>query len=462
MRSSHKSALRLLALCACMSIIFTAAAPAYGHNEEILHRFGGVKNGDDGAQPQSGLIADGAGNLYGTTELGGTGTCWSDSAIVGCGTVFELIPPATRRGPWTQTILYSFQPRPDGNWPIGGLVFDRSGNLYGTTIQGGSGRCEVNGPIVGCGTIFELMPPSSPGGDWTEVVLYSFGTNGNGDGAGPQAGLIFDTGGNLYGTTEFGGKASTTCPYDCGTVFKLSPTQGMGWLETVLYRFQGPDGRTPLGGLLLDPSGRLYGTTVDGGAFGYGTVFKLTPPAPGGQWTESLLYEFTGGPDGAGPEAALIHDQHGNLYGTASGGGMTSCSPSCGVVFELVPPSDPGGVWSETTIWEFSGGNDGASPFGTLLFDKTGNLYGTTAFGGTPETCTYTGNIGCGTVFRLKPPSQPGESWVETIIYAFFGNFDGAAPSGALTFGKLGALYGTTQVGGAPKLKRGTAFGVLP
>src|ERR1039458_2304305 len=260
-----------------------------------------------------------------------------------------------------ETVLHSFHNNgTDGFGPYyAGLIFDAAGNLYGTTLYGGS---YGGAPGTG-GTVFELTPAA--GGGWTEKVLYSFGNVADADGANPFAGLVFDAAGNLYGTTYAGGT------YRNGTVFELTPAAGGGWTEKVLHNFNnnGTDGATPLAGLILDAVGNLYGTTQVGGTYNYGTVFELTPVAGGG-WTEKVLHTFNG-TDGFEPSAGLIFDAAGNLYGTA------------GVVFELTPVA--GGGWTEQVL------NNGAGP-GGLIFDAAGNLYGTTLEGGT---------YGLGTVFEL-------------------------------------------------------------
>ena len=317
---------------------------------------------------------------------------------------------------WAQTheqVLHSFGNGMDGQFPYAGLIFDTSGNLYGTTNFGGT---------YTFGTVFELTPIA--GGGWTEKVLYSFG-NGT-DGAYPEAGLIFDAVGNLYGTTYGGGT------YGTGTVFELTPTGGGSWTEKVLHNFNdnGTDGFYPYAGLIFDAAGNLYGTTSQGGTYGDGTVFELTPAA-GGVWTEKVLYSFNAnGTDGTAPQAGLIFDAAGNLYGTTNQGG-TYLS---GTVFELTPAG--GGVWTETVLHNFNdNGTDGAYPYAGLIFDGAGNLYGTTDGGG-----TYFG----GTVFELTPAA--GGSWTEKVLHNFNPNStDGYEPYAGLIFDAAGNLYGTTD-----------------
>ncbi len=323
-----------------------------GWTEQVLHNFG---NGTDGSGPFAGLIFDAVGNLYGTTEEGGSS---------GWGIVFELTP--TSGGGWTETVLHSFQHNgTDGYVPVAGLIFDAAGNLYGTTSGGGTyGNCTY----FGCGTVFELTPTS--GGGWTEQVLHDFG-NGT-DGAKPSAGVTFDAAGNLYGTTVEGGT------YTDGTVFELTPTAGGGWTEQVLWNFgSGTDGAGPYASLIFDAAGNLYGTTWAGGVYGAGTVFELTSTAGGG-WTEQVLHSLSGdGTDGANPDAVLTFDAAGNLYSTTYEGGAYSCGgPGCGTVFEMMPTA--GGGWTEQVLHSFGSGRDGAEPAAGLIFDAAGNLYGTT------------------------------------------------------------------------------------
>jgi uncharacterized repeat protein (TIGR03803 family) len=358
---------------------------------------------------------DSSGNLYGTTFGGGAS---------GYGTVFELSPAAS--GTWTEKFLYSFKGGSyDGLFPFAGLIMDSSGNLYGTTQGGGAS---------GWGTVFEL----SPRGTWNETILYSF--SGGNDGATPAAGLIMDSNGNLYGTTVEGGASRN------GTVFELSPptTADGPWNETVLHAFKGGnDGAAPYAGLIMDSSGNLYGTTGGGGASGWGTVFELSPPTFGPlsrPWNETVLYAFKGGNDGVDPLGGLIMDSQGNLYGTTSGGRALGY----GTVFELIQIPGVPGAWNETILYAFSGGNDGANP-GAGLVMAQGNLYGTTAGGGAS---------GYGTVFELT--SRPG--WTETVLHAFSGG-DGATPNAGLTTDSKGYFYGTT-FGGGPTVSAGTVFGL--
>jgi len=430
-----------------------AAASKY----QVAYRFQG---GRDGAYPFAGLVADKNGNLYGTTYSGGrdSGLCQADS---GCGTVIQLRPPSTRGGSWRESVIYRFGPfahpaaslaidkagnlygttayagqsdngsvfelkRPttpggvwtkltlynfaggnDGATPVSSLVFDQAENIYGTTEFGGGGPCTVFQKGQGCGTVFELTPPTRLGGAWKESVLYSFiPANGY-----PLAGLVFDVQGNLYGTTAGDQTASF------GTVFELAPPakRGGSWTQTTLYNFGSVqnDGNTPRGGLIVDQKGNLYGTTTAGGSenatqcdglsySGFGTVFELErPTVPDSGWKEKILYSFRGGRDGACPAAALVSDGTGKFYATAASGGSQSgvCAEigGCGTLFEL--KLSTGGSWSEITLHEFEAGDDGLEPLSALILGKGGLLFGTTAGGG--GTCQFL--TPCGTAFSVIP-----------------------------------------------------------
>ena len=337
------------------------------------------------------------------------------------GTVFELTPNAN--GSWTESVLYSFTGGSDGGKPYASLVFDPAGNLYGTTGFGGSTNCNL-----GCGTVFKLTPGSS---GWTESVLYTF--TGGSDGRQPSARILLDAAGNLYGTTSFGGNVGSVCSSGCGTVFKL--TRGSsGWTESVLYAFQGgADGASPYASLAFDATGNLYGTASAGGASGNGAIFKLTPGSSA--WTETVLHTFNGGSDGKYPYGDLILDAAGNLYGTAYQGG----GAGYGVVFELLPGSK-GGL-RESVLHAFYN-KPAANPVSGLVMDTAGNLYGTTMLGA-QTACTG----GCGTLFKLTPAS--GGKWTFSVIHSFGQGTDGYHPTGDLILDAAGNLYGTTQEGGA-------------
>jgi uncharacterized repeat protein (TIGR03803 family) len=304
----------------------------------------------DGKRPLAGLILDQAGNLYGTTAYGGTGAR---------GTVFKLSPS---QGSWQESVIYSFRGFDDGMGPLAGLVFDDAGNLYGTTVAGGTGGC--NGGF-GCGTVFELSPNQS--GGWDERVLYAF--PGGASGWSPIAEVILDAAGNIYGTTY---NSNSLC---CGVVFELS-RDGNGWSQTVLYAFQeGADAQYPRAGLVMDSAGNLYGATSFGGFNTYGAVFELSRSGNG--WQEKVLHSFNS-VDGREPEASLRFDAAGNLYGTTQfGGARKSClGQGCGTIFELSP--DGAGGWTERVIKRFLGKMDGLFPVGGVILDATGNVYTTT------------------------------------------------------------------------------------
>jgi hypothetical protein len=357
----------------------------------VLYVFQG-NAANDGATPGAGLIVDSTGNLFGTTAYGGTGGCVILGTKMGCGVVYEMTPPQTKGGKWTETILYNFQGVKDGDFPVGNLTFDNAGNLYGATQYGGGyGSC--NAPYFQyCGTIFKLSAPKTKHGRWKESVLYSFKSGS--DGANPNGGLMFDSSGAIYGTTYLGGY---NCPHNsgqgCGTVFELKPPskEAPTWTERLIHVFKGgSDGEHPLAGTILGADGRLYGTTFSGG-----TVFSLAPPSKkSGRWKETILYTFEGGNGDIDPQDSLLFDSKGDLWGTASYGGQTS-----GEVFELTPPRRNGGAWTFHVVYGFPGPPDGAIPAASLIFDKHGNLCSTTTQGGTGTTCSF----GCGTVFELSP-----------------------------------------------------------
>ena len=385
------------------------------------HQFHNVP---DGAQPQGGLVSDGAGNFYGTTASGGLGTCGTSTPY--CGTVFKMV--LGQDGSWKGSLIYKFKGSTDGAAPEGSLVFDSAGNLYGTTISGGKGW----------GTVFELSPNQD--GTWTESILYSF-LNGT-DGAYPGSGVILDTLGNLYGSADYGGCNAMTCD---GVVFKLAPNQG-SWTESILYTFLGgADGSSP-SALAFDAAGNLFGTTPNGGnaqsrCGGCGTVFELSP-SQGGSWTKTILHSFTYGLDGAYPESGVTFDSAGNLYGEAPEGGSLACPLSgCGVVYELVPGS---GGWTFSVAYTFKGlnGSTGLYPNGGLALDSAGNFYGATEAGG--NTLCYDG-YGCGTIFELSP--KVGGRFAFKLIGAF-NDTDGAVPETGVIVDSKGNLYGTTYTGG--------------
>jgi uncharacterized repeat protein (TIGR03803 family) len=346
----------------------------------VLYDFIG---GSDGGIPHGNVIFGPDGNLYGTNVRGG-------SQQYG-GVVYQLKPPAKPSGPWIEHTLHNFGQGLDGDAPQGGLVFDRRGNLYGTTALGGR---------YGGGTAFELSPPSHRGGGWTETVLHSFGLGT--DANFPVAGLAVDKAGDLFGTTEYGGVFSSYCESGCGTVYELSAaSQGNVRTYSILVKFNGKtDGSTPGDPLIFDAAGNLYGTTLDGqgnpsGGYG-GSAFELTPPS----WTETVLYLFPKYLYDAGYSSArLIFDSAGNLYGTSQSGGPRYE----GTAFKLMPPATKGGVWTDSILHNFNKAGGGATyPFNGLLFGPGGTLIGTTPYGGNGP-CTFGRISGCGTIFQITP-----------------------------------------------------------
>jgi uncharacterized repeat protein (TIGR03803 family) len=320
------------------------------------------------------------------------------------------VPASAQR---KEKMLYSFQGGAnDGSIPAGGVVFDSQGNLYGATTDGGPATCK---PIGGaCGTVFQLSPPAQNGGSWTETLIYQFQGKGSNDASVPSGGLIRDTSGNLYGVTAYGGTG------DC---------------------------------LLLGVSA------------GCGTVYELSPPKEkGGAWTETILYSFPTTKQGYLPNGELVFDSAGNLYGATAFGGDkgTTCDMfyggQCGVLFRLNPPRTKGGQWTENVLHSFASGRDGANPNGGLVFNNKGAIYGTTYAGGTEGgEC---GSGGCGTVFKLAPPSVKSSPWTEEILDRFnTGNSGAVQPAAGVTV-KSGILYGTTVGGGDSG--SGTIFQLAP
>jgi uncharacterized repeat protein (TIGR03803 family) len=422
---SRRSALNTVLLLATMATTIWASA----QTESTVFSF----TVSDAFWPQGGLVADSLGNLYGTTKGGGT---------YGVGTVYELSPPAPGSTTWTKTTLYSFQSYgTTGNIPSSDLTIDSTGALYGTTYVGGDSRCV-------CGVIYKLVPPAQKGGAWTEQVLHAF-TSGGIDGRLPNAAVALNSQGIIYGVTQQGGA------WDSGVLYQIRPGSGGTFVETVLYSFGNiGDASTPNGPLVMDSTGALYGVTSLGGAFNQGTVVKFVPPARAGQQgTESILFSFGGGSLSSGitPVGNLIFDSAGNLYGVTYGGGgslgfgvvyqLTPASGSwaenvlfsfngtngrypqagltlnptngsiygtnsagnalkggSGIVFQLSPPAVVGQAWTETTLYQFTFLGNGGLPAARILRDSSGNLYGTTLNGGLYGCDGY-----CGVVYQIAP-----------------------------------------------------------
>ena len=342
----------------------------------------------------------------------------------------------------------------DGSGQEGNLIVDSAGNLYGTSFGSGS---------TGIGIVYKLSPPVPPGGGWTETVLHSFSGP---DGENPAAGVVFDSAGNLYGTTAYGGNGPCTVlavVIGCGVVYELSPpaVAGGNWTEKVLYNFQGgADSGGSQAALIFDNAGNLYGTTsgsgFDNSSNNQGAVFQLSPPVvPGGPWTETTICNFPSAVLGVNPFGPVVFDAAGNLYGTTYLGGNLNCGATieCGVVFQLSPPATSGGSWTETVIHTFAGGaHDGSNPVGPLVIDPSGTIFGATFRGG-----SATGN-GFGSAFALRPAS--GGGWSYSTLHFFGGTGDGFAPRGGVTLGPGHVLYGTTSSGGS--LNVGTVFKLTP
>jgi uncharacterized repeat protein (TIGR03803 family) len=392
------------AVSVCILVLSFAAFAQI--SEQVTYSF----TGKSGSDPRTNLVFGPSGKVYGMTTNGGINgnpNCGKS----GCGVVFELTPKTA--GSWGYQPLYPFKGGADGFAPYGNVVFDAEGNLYGTTSAGGT---------YNQGTVFKLMPSSS--GQWTETILHSFsGTEIDGDGSMPQAGLTQDAKGNLYGTTYSGGTTNN------GSVFELSPNKDGSWSESILYSFLGgnSDGAAPSAEVTFDGAGNLYGTTTDGGSKLLGVVFELTPNA-GGSWDETLLYNFPG-ENLAASRAPVWLDSSGIVYGTTCGQ-----FPSQGTVFLLAKSA---GVWKEKTLHTFGKLGDGSCPISGLMPDSKGNLYGTAALGGADND---------GIVYEMVKGT--GGSWTEKLIYSFAGGTDGNTPWAGVTV-KVTTLYGTTTTGGS-------------
>jgi hypothetical protein len=450
--------------------VFVAPVNAHAQTYTVLHTFTG---GLDGANPYAGLAWDGGSNFYGTTIQGGYAgtTCYNlaGGPANGCGVVFQLHRSGSN---WTFSTLYEFRGGTvDGNFPTAPVTIARDGSLYGTTWAGdynGSHLCRwigVGAPDIGCGIVFNLRPPMSACKtalcSWTETIILALDGTDQDGGSGPSQGqLVLDQAGNLYGT-------DWNSYLNDGEVFQLMPSGG-SWMVGKTYVMYPPGGTgsplLPLNGVTFDSAGNLYGTSelgpYDAPNCGYhylngcGTIFQLTPTASG--WNENIVYNFTDGADGKFPIAGLVADQAGNLYGVSS----TDGPESGGTAFELSPS---GGSWAYHTIYALPNGNPGegncfiavattgcSGPWGTLLIDSAGNLYGASYANGTYHN---------GNVFKL---TQSNGSWTYTDLYDFTGGSDGANPVGALILDGNGNLYGTTSRGGADGYCCGVVFEITP
>jgi uncharacterized repeat protein (TIGR03803 family) len=408
-----------------VTLAFVASAWAVG-TETVIYNFNSYSG--DGTYPYSGLVADAKGNLYGTTETGGASNL---------GSVFEL---KLSGGVWTETLLYSFAgfSAGDGYYPVQSpLVFDKAGNLYGTTEYGGSSTS------CNCGTVFEL---SKSGSTWKEKILHSFLNATAKDGYYPQAGLSLDTAGNLYGTTYYGGI------YSVGSVFQLQPSK-TGWKYRVIHSFNNASGGAyyPEGGITQGPDGYYYGTTYYGGsAYNAGTIYRLFQAR--NTWVgQNVLYFLEGG-DGIGPDSSLAMDAKGNMYGTTwQGGSGEGCSQGCGTVFKLTLGKN--NTYTQSVIYSFQAAEkDGQNPYygAGVTVDAAGNLYGTTLYGGRDT-------VNVGTAYELKPTTN---GYKESLLWSFDTvTGDGYYPRGGVILFK-GNIYGTASQGGSHGT--GTVFKIKP
>jgi len=448
--SCRRSVLVMAAVASCGTWIAVAAPPEDSATLETLYSFKGI------AGPPSTLTFHN-GLLYGTTNSDG---------LYGAGTVFELAPPSKSGGSWRKAILYEFQNNPDGAYPSGPVAFDAAGAMYGTTSEGGvqSSSCVYRG----CGIVYKLTPPVAGGQAWVERILHTF--QGPPDGDYPVGRLAFDKSGAIYGATYYGGSSYG------GIVFQLVPNNGE-WTENILYN------TVSLGsdGVVLDDAGNLYGSD-------YTAIFELSPPADGGSWIATVLSSALDS-----PPSNLVRGSDGSLYGTATGGNLIPSCPDggCGIVFQVAPPAQPGGAWQFSTIYEFTGGQDGACPQGVTI-DQAGSLYGITSSSycyGMPAAVYHlappaqpggswtfnilydfpsVGTVGVtlgtqgeifgveatsssgllhetSTVFELTPPSVEGESWNESSLFGYAAASDGSYPQAGMVFDTQGTMYGVTK-----------------
>ena len=376
------------------TLLATAAWAA--NTTKLVYSFAGAS---DGEYTDTELVRDSAGNLYGSSVQGGT---------FGGGTVFQVTPAGIH------TVLYNFTGGADGGEPYKGVTLDSAGNLYGTAVTGGSGACEG-----GCGVVYKL---TNSGGTWTQSVIHAFT---GADGSGPGAPVAIDKNGNVFGTTPTGGADGM------GTIYRLAPDGSGGYRFRVIHTFTGgaDGGGGSAGRMIFDGAGNLYGACTTGGVTGFGTVFKLASVS--GQWQLTTLYAFQDQPDGALPYGSVVLDKTGNLYGTTYYAGANDV----GTVYKL---THAGGTWTESVLYSFKGGTDGASPISSLVADSAGNFYGTTSDGGAS-------NCSCGVIFKM---TRANGKWTESVVYRFPGKpSPGFAYNGMISDG-AGNFYGATVHGG--------------
>lgn len=417
--------MKYLRLCLVQSMLFALfvlSATSWGQTYRVIHNFGGP---GDGFNPQAGVIFGNQGSIYGTTWFGGNPNCQ-----FGCGLVYELSPQVD--GTWTERVLYQFAGGNDGWAPGARLTMDAHGALFGTTAEGGGSNRN--------GTVFELICGND--GSWMESVLHRFQTA---DGYQPRSRVFLDNRGVVYGTTFSGGVYGAG-----GVVFSLSRGSATGWNEILLHSFgNGADGKNTYAGVVPDAHGNFFGVTQYGGQYGQGTVYELSPNRGGPGWTETILHSFGAGAlgaDGALPFDDVLLDGRGNIFGATPWGG----SHDLGTIFKLTHNAD--GTWSETILYNFTGGADQGHPKG-LVFDDNGNIYGAT--GGSA--------VNYGTLFKLVQGS--GGQWQLTTLYTFAGGLDGFYPNTPLVLDTAGNIYGTTAGGGAYEgqtIDAGVAFKFAP
>jgi len=413
----------------------------HGPSERILHFFSGRP---DGALPITGrLTIDAAGNLYGATNTGGSGTCEFRGTITGCGTVYELTPTGSS---WSERVLYSFKDLGDGAGPWGTVTLDGNGNVYGVTMAGGNHGCvPLFWAYHGCGTAFELVRKK---GTWKKRTLHVF--SGGTDGGNPAGSVVLDSLGNLYGTAICGGGT-----YSCytegegdGVFFQLKPTSRTFWNIHVLHAFQRVrlGGVFPKGDLTIDSAGHIYGMAEN--------IYEMARSGSRWHYKQLILLGNNSFAQGRNPTGGPVFDAAGNAYGMMSDGGDVNCN--CGLVFEA--SRSPSGTYAETVLHTFTGGADGGLPEDGLTIDASGLLYGTTANGG-DTNCNNGG--GCGVAFTLQ---AAGSKSVERVLHIFKDNVrDGALPSTALDVDRAGNIYGSTAAGGPGRgIGLGSAFEITP
>jgi uncharacterized repeat protein (TIGR03803 family) len=411
--------------CAIVSLLAGCVAAHGATRETLLTSFTYVGVGTGGLYPSAGVVFDEAGNLYGATRDGGAANA---------GIVFRLKHPGPGSTTWTRTTLHEFAGGNDGQVPLSTLIIDAAGNLYGTTVGGGTDDV---------GTAFELSPPKADTTAWRHTVLTSFAGLGLNY---PNEGLVADRAGNLYGTAE-GYLGTDGLHWKNSGVYELSPpTPGKtGWTLSVICKQDGQTickqadqtiGNSPENRLTIDTAGNLYGTAAGGGIDGGGSVFELSPPPAGTtKWTARVLYHAVAGEVGPFTSfSKLVFDAAGNLYGTSYSGGQYAY----GTVYRLSPPKPGQSAWTPTILLSFDVADGYQPETGNLVVDKAGRVFGVTRYGGDDNV---------GLAFELIPPKRKGDGWLDKTLTSFSGAL-GVFPNGALTADKSGTIYGTTLLGG--------------